>query len=98
MANGMGATPVSLQSSRGGLGDETANLVGKLIGVNALTEGETRNLLAIVRAAFEKPENIQPTAKEPSRTLLLLRHLADVSDQGILKREIIETIAYFQAR
>ena len=98
MANGMGATPVALQSSRGGLGDETADLISKLIGVNALKEEETRNSLAIVRAAFEKPENIQPTAKEPSRTLLLLRHLADVTDQGTLKREITETITYFQAR
>ena len=98
VANGMGTTPVALQSSRGGLGDETADLIMQLIGVNALNEDETRNVLAIVRAAFEKPENIQPTAKEPSRTLLLLRHLADSTDPGNLKREIDETIAYFQAR
>lgn len=98
MANGMGTTPLSLQSSRGGLGDETAGLISELIGANALTEIETRNSLAIVRAAFEKPESIQPAAKEPARTLLLLRHLADITDQGKLKREIDETIAYFQAR
>jgi hypothetical protein len=98
MANGMGASPVALQTSRGGLGDETADLISRLIGVNALTENETRNSLAIVRAAFEKPESIQPTAKEPSRTLLLLHHLADITDPGNLKREIDEAIAYFQAR
>jgi hypothetical protein len=98
MANGMGTTPVALQSSRGDLGDETADLISKLIGDNALTEDETRNSLAIVRAAFEKPENIQPTAKEPTRTLLLLRHLADITDPSNLEREINETIAYFQAR
>jgi hypothetical protein len=98
MANGMGTTSVTFQTSRGGLGDETADLISKLIGVNAPNEVETRNLLAIVRAAFQKPENIQPTAKEPSRTLLLLRHLADITDPGNLKREIDETIAYFQAR
>jgi hypothetical protein len=98
MANGMGTTPVALQSSRGGLGDETADLISRLIGVNSLNEDETRNSLAIVRAAFDKPENIQPTAKEPSRTLLLLRHLADITGPGSLKREIDETIAYFQAR
>ena len=63
MANGMGTTPVALQSSQGGLGDETADLISKLIGVNALKEDETRNSLAIIRAAFEKPENIQPTAR-----------------------------------
>src|SRR5207245_2379839 len=51
----MGVDGISLQSSRGGLGDETADLVGELIGVNALTEDETRNSLAILRAAFEKP-------------------------------------------
>jgi hypothetical protein len=56
-------------------------------------------VLAIVpAAAFEKPETIQPTAKEPSLTLLLLRHLADITGVGNLKREIDETIAYFQAR
>jgi hypothetical protein len=86
MASGMGPTPVALQSSRGGLGDETADLIGDLIGVNALNEDETRNLLTILRAAFEKPESIQPTAKEPSRTLVLLRHLADVTDPGNLLR------------
>jgi len=94
----MGATPVAFQSSRGGLGDETAGLVSKLIGVNALKEEETRNLLAIVRAAFEKPDNIQPDGKDPTRTLLLLHHLADITDQGAIKQEIAETIAYFEAR
>jgi hypothetical protein len=98
MAGGMGSIPGALQSSRGGLGDETAELISKLIGVNALTERETRNSLAIVRAAFARPEAIQPTAKDPSRTLLLLGHLADITDPGNLKREIDETIAYFQAR
>ena len=94
----MRADRISLQSSRGGLGDETADLISKLIGVNALNEDETRNSLAIIRAAFEKPETIQPSAKEPSRTLLLLRHLVDFTDQDSLKREIAETIAYVQAR
>jgi hypothetical protein len=98
MANGMGTTPVALQTSQGGLGDETADLISRLIGVNALTEPETRNSLAIVRAAFEMPESIKATAKEPSRTLLLLRHLADITGPGDLKREIDGTIAYFQAR
>jgi len=89
---------ISLQSSQGGLGDETADLISKLIGVNALNENETRNSLASLRAAFAKPETIQPSAKDPSRTLLLLGHLADFTDQDSLKREIAETIAYVQAR
>jgi hypothetical protein len=89
---------ISLQSSRGGLGDETADLIGRLIGVNALNEDETRNSLAILRGAFEKPETIQPLARNPSKTLLLLRHLADFTSQESLKREIAETAAYVQAR
>jgi hypothetical protein len=89
---------LALQSSRGGLGDETADLVSTLIGVNALSEDETRNLLAIIQAAFEKPETIQPSARTPARTLLLLRHLADSAARDTLKREIAETIAYVQGR
>ncbi len=61
-------------------------------------EDETRNVLAIIHAAFEKPETIQPSAKNPSRTLLLLRQLADFTGQDSLKQEIGETIAYVQAR
>ena len=91
-------TRVSLKSAGGGRGDATADLINKLIGVNALTEEETRNSLALICAAFEKPESIQPLAKNPSQTLLLLRHLAGFTDQDSLKREIAETIAYVQAR
>src|SRR5260370_28898023 len=43
---------ISLQSSRGGLGDETANLISTLICVNALNEDETMNPLSIIHAAF----------------------------------------------
>jgi hypothetical protein len=89
---------IALQSSRGGLGDETGELIGKLIGVNALDANETLNMLAMIRAAFEKPETIQPSAREPSRTLLLLRRLAELSGQDSLQREIAETIEYVQAR
>jgi hypothetical protein len=97
IADGMGKT-ATRQLPHVARGDETADLISKLIGVNALNEDETRNVLAIVRASFQKPENIQPAAMEPSKTLLLLRRLADVTDAGNLKREIDETIAYFEAR
>ena len=98
MANGVGPTGVALQSSRGGLGDETAGLISQLIGVNALSESETRNVLAIVRAAFEKPETLLPSAKIPSQTLLLLRHIEQFAGEDSLKRQIAEAIAYFQAQ
>jgi hypothetical protein len=98
MATGIGPAGVHLQTSQGGLGDGTAELISNLIGVNALTEDETRNSLAIVRSSFEMPESMLPSAREPSRTLLLLRHLRDITGESNLRREIEETIAYFQAR
>ena len=103
MGSGMGTTPGALQSSRGPIayetaGDETAELIGTLIGVNALTDDETRNLLAILRASFEKPENLRPSVRTPYSTVRLLHHVADFTDQDSLKREIDETIAYVQAR
>jgi hypothetical protein len=72
ITGGTGGARVALQSSRGALGDQTADLISTLIGVNALSDDETRHLLAIVQAAFEKPETIQPSARNPSRTLQLL--------------------------
>jgi hypothetical protein len=92
------AGPVSLQSSRGGRGDETAALIASLIGVNALSEGEIRNVLPIVRGAFERPETIASGAKYPARTLELLRHLATLSDESSLRRQIAETLEYVQTR
>jgi hypothetical protein len=60
-------TGVSLQSSSGGLGDEVAGLIARLIGVNALSDDETRNVLAIIHATFEKPESINPSSRIPSK-------------------------------
>jgi hypothetical protein len=94
----VGTGQISLQSSRGGLGDEAGDLIMNLVGVNALNEDETRNVLSIVRALFEKPESIPQSARRPSRTLLLLRNLADSTDQEGLKQQIAETMAYLQAQ
>jgi hypothetical protein len=93
-----GAGRISFSSSRGGLGDETADLIAKMIGVNALNERETHHVLAIIHAAFEKPDTIAPDAREPSRTLVFLQHLAEVADQDGLKQQIAETITYVQTR
>jgi len=82
----------------GRYGDEAGNLILKMIGVNALDEEETRHVLAIVRAAFEKPELIPQAAKDPSGTLLLLRNLADSTGQESLKQRIAETMAYVQTQ
>lgn len=88
----------ALAGPSGMLGDETAELIGKLIGANALSEKETENVLAVTRAAFEKPESIAPDARVPSRTLALLGHLLEQTAQGRLSQEIAKTMAYFQAR
>jgi hypothetical protein len=79
-------------------GDEAGALIMKVIGVNALDEDEARNVLAIVRAAFEKPELIPQAAKEPSETLRLLRNLADSTGQPSLKQQIAETMAYVEGQ
>jgi hypothetical protein len=79
-------------------GDEAGALILKIVGVNALSEDETRNVLEIVRAAFDKPDRIPEAAKEPSETLRLLRHLADSTSQESLQRQIAETMADVQAR
>jgi hypothetical protein len=82
----------------GALGDEAAALIAKMIGPNALGEGETRKVLAVIRTAFEAPEPSPEAQKDPSSTVLLLRSLADSTDRESLKQEIAETIAYVQGR
>jgi len=89
---------ISLQSSSGGLGDEVAGLIQRLIGVNALSDDETRNVLEIIHATFEKPDTLAPSARVPSKTLQFLRHLADLTDSDRLKQQIADTIAYVQER
>jgi hypothetical protein len=92
------AAQINLQSSRGGLGDEVGELILKLIGVNALSEDETRSVLALVRTSFSKPETIAQSARVPSQSLLLLRHLEEWTDQENLKQQIAGTIAYVEAQ
>ena len=81
-----------------GTGDEAGNRILKLIGMNALSENETRKVLSIIRVAFERPERIPPGSKDPFRTSLLVRQLADSTDQESLKQQIAETMAYVQAQ
>jgi hypothetical protein len=77
-------------------GDGAAALIAKMIGANALSEEETRNVLSIVRAAFEEPDRIPPAAKVPSANLSL-RNLTDATEQETLKHQIAETKANVQA-
>ena len=79
-------------------GDEAGALIAKIIGPDALSESETRNVLSIVRAAFENPEHIPPESKDPSRTLLLLQNLVAAAADATLKQEIAATVAFLQAQ
>ena len=77
-------------------GDQAAAMIAKLIGVNGLSDEETENVIRIVRAAFEKSGRIPREAHDPSATLVLLRRLADATQQASLKQRIAETINYVQ--
>ncbi len=70
---------------------EAGDLVLKTIGVNALTEPETRAVLSMVRTAYEQTQFRAGEAQKPGM-LLLLQHLLEGTDQPGLKREIAETI------
>ena len=82
---------------KGQLGDRAAAQIQSLIGENALTGDEARNVLSIIRAAFERPDRIPQGEKDPSATLLFLRKLADSAEQESLKQEIAKTVAFVQA-
>jgi len=79
-------------------GDEAAALITKMIGANALSDGETQTVLSIIRSAFEKPDRVPQEAKGPFVTLLLLRNLANATEQESLRKQIAQTIAYVQAQ
>jgi hypothetical protein len=79
-------------------GDAEATLILKVIGVNALSEDETRNALAMIHAAFEESDRIPPDARFPRESLRLLQRLSDSISRESLKNQIAETVAYVQAR
>jgi len=81
----------------GQLGDEAAAMITKIIGVNALSEDEIRNVLAVIHAAFEKQERLPQQAKNPSETLLLLRKLEKWTGDEALKKQIVVTEEYVQS-
>lgn len=77
-------------------GDDAAALITKLIGANALSDGEIRNVLWIVRAAFQNRNVVPPTANPA--TLLLLQHLASEAERENLKQEIFQTIDFVRTQ
>jgi hypothetical protein len=79
------------------LAAEAGDLIMKMIGVNALTDAETRNVLSIVRAAFEQIQFRAGEAEKPGM-LLLLQHLEGETDQPGLKRETAELIDFVRVQ
>jgi hypothetical protein len=80
------------------LGDNAAILITKIVGANALSDDEVRNVLSIIRAAFEKADRIPHVAKNSSATLPLLQNLAYATERESLRRQIDETMAFVQAQ
>ena len=80
----------------GALGDEAGATILKMIGVNALSDGEVRAALSIIRDAFDSPKRIPEPPKNPVETRLLLQKLTDfTSDEG-LRQQIAGTLAHLQ--
>ena len=75
-------------------GDAAAVLIAKVIDSNALDEREIRNVMQIIRLAFQNVDRNEPTENNPVATLSLLKHLADDTDAAKLKKEIAATISF----
>jgi hypothetical protein len=69
--------------------------IGQIIGVNALTEKEMQNLIAISHATFEGQYRAERAIPE---LVLLLQRLEKETDQASLKQQLAETITFVQAQ
>lgn len=75
---------------------EAGDLIVKLIGVNALTEKETRNALSIVRSAYAPLTRFRASEAQKPAMLAMLRQLAAGAEGQGLKDEIASTIEFVQ--
>lgn len=74
-------------------GDDAGALITNVIGANALSEREIRNILSIIGHAYQNRNGVVPPTANPE-TLELLQHLTNETDQESLKKEISETMAF----
>jgi hypothetical protein len=81
----------------GQLDAEAGDLIMKMIGVNALTEVETRKVLSIVRAAYQ-PTNFRAGEAQKPAMLALLEDLANQAERESLKGEILETTNFVRTQ
>ncbi len=69
--------------------DDTATLIAKVIGSNALSDHESRrNVIQMIRSA--------PASENSAATLALLKQLAADAEQPALKKELAAAIAFVQ--
>ncbi len=76
------------------LAAEAGDLIAKLIGVNALTDKETRNALAIVRSAYAPLSQFRATEAQKPSMVALLERLADGAEEQGLRDEVASTIEF----
>lgn len=81
----------------GKLAAEAGDLIMKMIGVNALTEVETKKVLSIIRAAY-LPTPFRAGEAEKPAMLALLEDLANQAEQESLKTEILETTNFVRTQ
>jgi hypothetical protein len=79
------------------LNAEAGDLVPKMTGVNALTDAEIRNVLSIVRTAYEQTQ-FRAGEAQKSGMLQLLQHLDGETDQLALKQQIAELIDFVRVQ
>jgi len=80
----------------GQVGDAAAALITKVIDANTLSEREIRNVIQIIRMAFQNLDHNSPTSN-PIATVALLKQLTNQTELESLKKEIAATIAFVQA-
>jgi hypothetical protein len=84
------------EAEPGKLAVEAGDLIAKMIGVNALTEVETKKVLSIVRAAYQP--SFRAGEKEKPAMLALLEDLAGQAEQESLKTAILETTNFVRTQ
>ena len=92
----MGNLIESSGGNAGQHGDDAAVLITKVIGANALSDREIRNVLSIIGLAFQN-RNVVPPTVNPA-TLLLLQRLAAEAQTDDVKQEIAKTAAFIQSQ
>jgi len=69
--------------------------ISQIVGANALSEKETRNVIAIAHAAFEGQYRAMKAKPE---LIAFLQHLEKQTDQLALQQQLADTVAFVEAQ